>query len=81
MTLSNDINAALLAMLREQCGIPEAVRVTGFEQFEFKGGACQTCYWTEIRVGIDYVTGDDEFERYEYHGDMAKLIRTLTGET
>lgn len=74
------VNEAMAEMLREHCGIPDDERVAGFEQFEARGGMCDTCRWTEIRVGIDYISADGTEDRYEYHGDMADLIRTLTEE-
>lgn len=79
--IEDEIRAAMLVMLQTHCGIPEAVEVTGFNQFEATGGACPTCYWSEIRVAIAYTDTNGNNDTYEYHGDMAALIRTLTEVT
>lgn len=68
-----------MARLLASCGFID-VTVTGFEQYEATGGNCETCRWSEIRVGIDFVTAAGDTDRFDYHGDMAKLIRVLTNE-
>jgi len=74
------LNAALAAMLRDRCSLPDVVAVTGFQQHEERRWPGMSCEWTEALVRIDYVTDAGEQDRYEYHGDMAQLIRYLTDE-
>ena len=81
MTFQDDLNRALAAMLRDHCGLPLVASVTGFERYEATGGKCSTCRWTEVRVRVDYVTTDGDEDAYEYVGDMAALVRTLTDLT
>lgn len=77
MSVKAEMRDALLAMLRDTCGIPEATEVTEFHQVLATGGACSTCRWEEVRVLIHY-DSDDGGGQYEWHGDMGALIRRLT---
>ncbi len=65
-------------MLTGECGVDDVAKVTGYQQYDHEGGACSTCHYTEIRVRIDYTTTAGDTDSYDFHGDMATLIRALT---
>lgn len=73
------INAAILRFVQQER--PDAVEVTGFEDFLYVNGFCETCSYEEVRVHIFFNCGvQAEQETYEYRGNFADLIRELTDE-
>lgn len=41
---------ALAALLRDLLAIDEVAEVTGWEEYEHRGGVCSTCEYPEVRV-------------------------------
>lgn len=56
----------------------EVAVVTGYEEFDYSTGYCETCYYEEVRLRIDYQRHDGTEYEYEYYGDFADFIRELT---
>lgn len=70
------MNEALAEMLREEYSV-DAAEVTGFEDYTYTSGHCETCKYETIRCNISYVDGSGERQTYEYYGSFSDLIGSL----
>lgn len=76
--LRASLHEAMAQMLRKRG--EDVTEVTGFEQYTYIGGYCDTCGYTELRVKITYTTRAGATEEYDFYGDLGELIRALTDE-
>lgn len=56
----------------------DVVKVTGFEEYEYSGGYCETCYYDSVNVRVFYEDSAGGTQKYNYYGDFAELITDLT---
>lgn len=70
------MNEVLAEMLREEYFV-DAAEVTGFEDYTYTSGYCETCKYETIRCTISYVDSFGEHQRYEYYGSFSDLISSL----
>jgi len=52
-------------------------RVTGFDDYTYSSGYCETCYFEEQRARIHYETPDGDQLVFHYYGKFAELLEEL----
>ncbi|QFG25477.1 hypothetical protein [Actinomadura sp. WMMB 499] len=70
---------ALAKWLRDYYEL-DAVRVTNFKEDVESGGYCETCWYDETVVYVDFLNSKGIETSYRYYGSMADLIRELCNE-
>lgn len=56
----------------------EAVEVIDWEEATEQGGYCETCYYEDVLVEIEYRTADGDRKTYRYYGKFWQLVQELT---
>jgi hypothetical protein len=56
----------------------DVAEIISVEQEERSGGYCETCWYEEIVVEIQYKDSHGDVNSYTYYGNMAELMRELT---
>lgn len=67
-----------MARLVEERTDYKGVKVTGYEEENYRVGGCETCSYTEYEVTIYFSDDESTFNCYTYNGKFADLMEALT---